>query len=150
MGLFKHILSKEDLAAIAQAIGETEARTSGEIRVVLRHSRHWNEMKLSMHEIALREFVHLGMEKTKHRTGVLIMLLLSKKKFQIIADEGIHSRVEDGTWDKIAELLSGHFRKGNFRAGLIEAVKDVGEVLAKHFPRNADDTNQLSNDVVEE
>jgi uncharacterized membrane protein len=32
---------------------------------------------------------------------------------------------------------------------MIEAVRSVGEVLAKYFPRSADDQNELPDDVVD-
>ena len=146
----RRILSKEDLHAIAAKIAEVEETTSGEIRVVLRHRRHWGERKLTLHELGVTEFHRLGMQNTTDRHGVLIMLLLSERKFQIIADEGIHKKVEDGTWDKIAETISTHFRAGGFLKGLLEAVEDVGEVLSAHFPAGEKGADQLPNDVIEE
>jgi putative membrane protein len=79
----------------------------------------------------------------------LIFILFSEKKFHIVADEGIHTKVQEGTWDGIAAVMSSHFTKGNFRSGIIEAVTSVGDILSNHFPRKAGDTNELSNDVVE-
>jgi len=147
--LLKRYLKKEDLKFLSEKIAEAEQKTNGEIRVVLRHRRHWNERSLPLHELALREFYHLGMHKTPQRTGVLILLLLAERKFQIIADEGIHSRVPEGTWDSIAAAMSDQFKKGNYRDGLAKAIEAVGAVLAQHFPRT-EDRNHLSNDVVEE
>src|SRR5438034_337138 len=125
-------LSKEDLAKLSALIAEVEKNTSGEIRVVVRHKRHWNERKLSVHELALKEFHRLGMEKTTHRTGVLILIIFAEHKFQIIADEGIHKKVQDGTWDAIAEEMSAHFRGGKFVGGIAHAVTAVGSELERH------------------
>ncbi|MFI5253292.1 MAG: TPM domain-containing protein [Bacteroidota bacterium] len=147
---YKNYLSKEDLKVIASKIGEAEKTTSGEIRVVVRHRRHLGEAKMSPHEIAHKEFFKLGMEKTKHRTGILIMVLFSKRQFHIAADEGIHAKVPDGTWDNIAQLMTAHFKKGNYRDGICEAVQEVGKVLSIHFPREAGDVNELPNDVIED
>ena len=147
--LLKRYLKKDDLKFLSGKIAGAEQRTNGEIRIVLRHRRHWNERSLSLHELALREFYHLGMHKTPHRTGVLILLLLAERKFQIIADEGIHAKVPDGTWDSIAAVMSEHFKKGNYRDGLAKASEAVGGVLARHVPRT-DERDRLSNDVVEE
>jgi uncharacterized membrane protein len=151
MSLFvKKILSKEEMHAISSEIGELEKQTSGEIRVVLRHHRHLSERKLSLYELALREFYRLGMQNTQHRTGVLMFFLISERKFQIIADEGIHSRVETGTWDNVAANMSSHFREKNFKKGVSEALQIVGNILAQHFPRTDAPANELPNDVVEE
>ncbi len=146
----KKILSKEDLDALAGEIGAVEKKTSGEIRVVVRHRRHFTERRLSLHDLALREFTRLGMHKTAMRTGVLILLLVSERKFHIIADEGIHRLVPDGTWDEVASGMSAHFREGRFQQGIAEAVHRVGNLLAAHLPPVPGDTNELSNEVVEE
>jgi uncharacterized membrane protein len=150
MSLFiKKILSKKKLHDLSSVIAEAEKHTSGEIRVVLRHRRYLNERKLSMHNLALHEFYRLGMEKTRDRTGVLIFLLLAERKFHIIADEGIHSKVDEGTWDRIADTMTQHFKLGKFFDGIVEAIKAAAVELSKYFPRKPDDTDELSNDIVE-
>lgn len=146
----KKILSKDDLQTIASVIAEVEKQADGELRVVLRHHRHLTERKLSLHELALREFTRLGMHKTQHRNGILIFLLVSERRFQIIADEGIHTKVEDGTWEAVAATMSSHFRERNFRKGITEALRAVGEILSRHFPATGQKANELPNDVVEE
>jgi uncharacterized membrane protein len=142
-------LTKNELQALSGVITEMEKNTSGEIRVVVRHHRHWKERKLSLHDLTLGEFYRLGMEKTRDRTGVLILILFAERKFHIVADEGIHTLVQDGTWDTIADGMSGHFKKGNFFDGIAEAIKAVGSELAKYFPRKSDDTNELPNEIIE-
>src|ERR1041384_1403706 len=146
----KRLLSDEDLKSLAEKSAEAEAATSGEIRVVVRHARHWKERSLTLHELALREFHRLNMHKTAGRTGVLILLLVPEKSFQIIGDEGIHARVKEGTWESVADAMSAHFRKGDFRAGLTEAIARVAAELSGHFPRTPGPSNQLPNDVIEE
>ncbi len=147
--LVKKYLSKQDLETVSAKIAEVERQTSGEIRVAIRHRRYWNERKLSLHELALKEFSRLGMQQTKHNTGVLILLLTSERKFHIIADKGIHARVEDGAWDRIAADMSAHFRDGNFVKGLSYAIETVGNELKQHFPRTSGDDNELSNEIIE-
>jgi putative membrane protein len=146
---YKKYLSKEDLQAIASAIGEAEKATSGEIRVVVRHRRHWGEGRMSLHEIALKEFHKLGMDRTRDGTGVLILVLFSKRQFHIIADRGINTKVADGTWDAIAGQMTTYFKKGDYGTGICKAVVEAGKILAANFPRKDDDTNELPNDVIE-
>jgi uncharacterized membrane protein len=141
------MFTKEDLAAIASTIGEAEKTTAGEIRVSIRQKRKWREKKRTIEEIARQEFHLLGMTKTKNHTGILIFLLLEDKKFFILADDGIHAKVGDGTWDKIAKEMSDHFLQKNFRLGIIHGVHSVGVELSKFFPRKSDDTDELPNDV---
>jgi uncharacterized membrane protein len=145
--LVKQMFTKEDLAAIASGIGEAEKTTAGEIRVSIRQKRKWREKKDTIEQLARREFHSLGMTKTKDRTGILIFLLLEDKKFYILADDGIHAKVENGTWDRIAKEMSDHFSKKNFRNGILHGVTSVGMELSKFFPIQSDDTNELPNDV---
>ncbi len=143
----KRLFAKEDLAAIASAIKETEQTTAGEIRVSVRQKRGWRERKHTIEQLARKEFHLLQMTKTKERIGVLIFLLLQQKQFTILADEGIHTKVADGTWERIAKEMSEHFSKKNFRQGILYGVQAVGKELSKHFPRTSDDTNELSDEV---
>ena len=145
--LVKQLFVKEDLDAIAAAIGEAEKTTAGEIRVSIRQRRKWREKHWTIEELARYEFHLLGMTKTKDRTGILIYLLLEDKKFFILADEGIHAKVEDGTWDRVAREMSDHFSQKNFRKGILHGIASVGSELATFFPRKSDDTNELPNDV---
>lgn len=146
-GFLKKYLSEADLAGIAAKIGEVEKTTSGEIRVCIRHRRHWRERKMSLHELAVHEFHRLKMHHTKERTGILIMLLFNERKFHIVADEGIHRKVEDGTWDRVAEGIAAHFKKGNFFQGICDGLESVGTVLSRHFPRQKGGENELPNKV---
>jgi len=146
----KKYLPKEDLLAISNAIADAERSTSGEIRVVARHERRVKEKRLSLHDLALQEFRDLGMEKTSGRTGVLIMILFAERQFYIIADEGIHTKVEEGTWESLAVKMSAHFKEGHYREGIIHTVQETASLLARHFPRHGNDTNELPNAVIEE
>jgi len=36
----------------------------------------------------------------------------------------------------------GHFRRGEFTEGIVQGVQRAGDLLAAHFPRRPDDTNE--------
>lgn len=144
----KSYLSDSDFEIISSKISEAEKDTRGEIRLSIRHKRHWNERRLTLQQIALKEFHRLGMQKTKERTGVLILFLFNERSFHILADEGIHSKVEGDPWMPIAELLSSHFKKGNYRQGVCEAIGAIGTILKKHVPQKSGDVNELPDDVI--
>jgi len=145
--LVKSFLSKQDLSDVAAAIEEAEKRTSGEIRVAIRQKRSKKEKGLSVEHLARREFVHLGMMKTKERTGILIFILLGAKEFFILADEHINQKVAPRSWDSVAEAIAKRFAKKEFRQGLLDAVRSVGDHLAMNFPAKPGDKNELSNEV---
>jgi uncharacterized membrane protein len=144
----KRLLSREDLDAIRHAIAAAETRTAGEIRVSVRERRSSKERGHSVERLAHREFHHLGMEKTAGRTGVLIYVLLSERKIQVIADSGIHQHVSNEVWKGIVDNIIAHFRTGGYRNGLLEGVRAIGDVLAMYVPPTGGKANELPNDVI--
>jgi uncharacterized membrane protein len=142
------LLTKPERKKIVDVIAEAERHTVGEIRVSIHRRRAWKERGIPLYELALREFHRLGMEKTKHKTGVLLFVCVGDRAFQIIADEGIHKRVGDEYWNGLAATLSSHFKKRNFCDGICHIINEIGEKLRKEFPRTKEGENELPNDVV--
>ena len=68
-------------------------------------------------------------------------------KFAVIGDAGVHSKCGDEFWSALATEMSGYFRRSEFTSGLVHGVRKAGELLAKHFPRRPDDTNELPDEV---
>lgn len=124
-----------------------EQSTSGEIRVSVREKRSRKEKEMNIEQLARKEFEDLRMTNTRDRTGVLLYFLVEARQFYILADEGINSKVQDGTWQLIADIMSDHFSKQNFREGIIQGVQAIAKTLSRHFPRKPDDTNELTNQV---
>ncbi len=147
MKLSKSYFSASDLNAIKQACECAEENTSGEVKVSIFEKRPKGTSQMSLSELAYAEFRNLGLEKTRDRTGVLLFILLSERQFQILADVGISAKVEQKVWDEIAGQLVNKFKNGEYLSGVVTAVMSIGEVLAGWFPRKADDTNELADDV---
>ncbi|MDE3056458.1 MAG: TPM domain-containing protein [Bacteroidota bacterium] len=145
---FPPLLTEEELHTVAHTIAEVEAKTSGEIRVSIRRRRGWRERKLSIAGLALREFHHLGMNKTKDKTGVLLFICVADRAFHIVGDEGIHKKVPDTFWESLADTMGGHFKDGKFCHGICSMIKEIGAVLEKEFPSHGKNPDELPNDVV--
>jgi len=143
----KKYLSEEDLAAILNEIAEVEKFTSGQIRLSLRHKRHPFERLTKPHKIAIRDFHRLGMQNTKHKTGVLIFILFGEKYYDILADSGIHKKIPDEVWKSIEEKIKGEFRNGNYKNAILHIIEKVGEVLREEFPRGPGSKNELTSDI---
>lgn len=144
----KNILTQEEMDKIAASIAEVEKKTIGEIRVNIQKTRTLKNRNLSVYDLAIQSFYELGMEKTKAKTGVLVFLLMSDKKFQIIGDEGVNKKVSKEYWDILAMNVAEYFQSNKFVEGICFAVDEVGKVLIKEFPMKSGDTNELSNEVV--
>jgi uncharacterized membrane protein len=130
---------------IVAAIAAAEGKTSGEIRVHIT-----NRVPADLEQRAVRRFHLLGMAATKERNGVLLYIAPRAHKFHLLGDLGIHERCGPGFWQEVAAGIETHFRKGEFLDGVLEAVGRIGEALAKHFPMNPHDVNELPDTVTED
>lgn len=87
--------------------------------------------------------------RTQGRTGILLYLSLYEHRAEIVADAAIHSKVMPEVWgDAMGDLVT-HVRQGHAGEGMAAAVARMGAVLAEHFPRSADDTNELPDRLIE-
>lgn len=137
-------LPKIDQERVVAAITAAEQRTSGEIRVVV--ARHAAPDPLAA---AQRQFDRLGMSHTKLRNGVLIYLAPRSHTFAVIGDTAVHDKCGDPFWRLLTAALALHFKRGEFTEGLLHGIEKAGALLAEHFPRSADDKDELPNKVEE-
>ena len=98
---------------------------------------------------ALTLFRTSAEKRTKGATGVLLYLSLAEHRAEIIADESIHSKVSADVWGEAMAALIGKVKDGRTGEGMAEAVARIGIVLAEHFPRSHDDTNELPDRLIE-
>ena len=146
--IIEKYFSDADLKEIANSINAIESVTSGELRLCVHIKKSFFDRKKSPREIALNTFLKMGMHKTKHRTGVLIYILLDERKFEIVADEGINKMIAEHEWNEIQQSLINEFRESHYLKGVQNSIKLIGEKLKTHFPREENDINELSNDVL--
>ena len=141
---FSFFTPKIEHARIVAAIATAELRTSGEIRVVASQGKIADPVAE-----AQRQFERLGMTGTQLRNGVLILFAPRSRTFAIIGDTAIHEKCGDRFWSELAAAMTGHFKRGDFTAGLVHGIDRAGALLAEHFPRAPDDRNELP-DAIEE
>jgi len=90
------------------------------------------------------------MHKTREHNAVLIFVAPRVHKFAVIGDQAIHEKCGDQFWQRVVEKMRTHFRNEKFSDALIEAVDEIGGVLANDFPKTRADKNELSDDVIEQ
>ncbi len=88
-------------------------------------------------------FSERGVHMTRERTGVLIMLSEVERRVVILADSGINARVATDAWDKHVAAIVDAIQRGTAGDGVASVVREVGNLLAKDFPRRPDDANEL-------
>lgn len=92
----------------------------------------------------------VGAERRTHgRTGVLIYLSMREHRAEIVADQPIAEKVPADVWGEAMADMLAEIRQSRLAEGMAAGVRDVGKVLAEHFPRADDDVNELPDRLVE-
>lgn len=102
-----------------------------------------------VHRLAMSQFLSHGLHVTAERTGVLLFLSLPDHVAEVIADEGIYTKVDKAVWDETVGALIAGAKRGAPGEGFAQAVAVAGRVLAEHFPPRADNPNELPDRLIE-
>ena len=99
-------------------------------------------------ERALRAFYEKKLHTTRDNTGVLFFISLLERKVWVLADSGIYQKISQETLIAHASDIATGIKQGQACNALCREIEAVGVILARHFPIKADDTNELSNEVL--
>lgn len=97
---------------------------------------------------ARRALVETGVLRTRERSGVLIFLSEKERSVEILADEGIHARVDDGEWQRDVDDLVRAVRANRAADGVLALIERLGGILAEKFPAEGT-PNELPDQVRE-
>ncbi|MBY0560078.1 TPM domain-containing protein [Hyphomicrobium sp.] len=101
------------------------------------------------HAEAMRQFFAQGLDKTEHRTGVLIFASTAERYAEIVADAGINEKVSPQVWDDAINVLLTAIKVGRPADGFVAAIERCGAVLAAHFPPGALNRDELPDKFLE-
>lgn len=101
-----------------------------------------------VHQRALRYFSESSVYDTKDNTGILIFISLLEQRVELIADKGINEKIEQNEWDSIVNNIVTGIKNGDWVKRLSESIIKCGDLLEEHFPINADDKNELRDEIV--
>jgi len=126
--------------AVALALSHPKVR----FHIVPRRAQHDRA-----HAEAMRQFVAQGLDKTEHRTGVLIFASAAERYAEIVADAGINEKVTPQVWGEAINALTRAIKAGRPADGFVAAVEQCGAVLAAHFPPGALKRDELPDKILE-
>jgi putative membrane protein len=106
------------------------------------------EIAEEVEEAAIHAFYHRKVHETRDRTGILIYISLFEHTVKVLADTGIDAKVGKLVWQEVVDTITNGIRDGRQGEAVREAVEICGKLLSRHFPRKADDTNELSDAVI--
>jgi putative membrane protein len=72
-----------------------------------------------------------------------------ERKVWILGDRGIDRKIGREQWVSLAQELSVGIRENRACDALCSVVGKIGTVLSEHFPRKADDVNELTDAVMQ-
>ena len=113
-------------------------------RIVPRRAKHDRA-----HAEAMRQVLAPGLDRTEHRTGVLIFASAAERYVEIVADAAINDKVAAAVWDEAVAALLAAIRAGRPADGFVAAIERCGAVLADHFPPGALQRDELPDRLVE-
>lgn len=114
------------------------------IRFVPKAIRHAHAKRAAHEQFHLR-----GIYRTQEHSGVLLYVSVAERHVEIVADEGIHANVGEARWEEIVSMFIAEVRHGRVAEGFATAITAIGEAMATHYPRAADDVNELPNGLIE-
>ncbi len=112
--------------------------------LVPRHIRHRRA-----HLNALQQFLARNVHVTERRTGVLLFVSLAEHYAELVADAGIHEKVQQEDWDAIVATLVHHASRAEVAEGFVRAIGQAGALLERHFPAGPDNVNELDDHLIE-
>ena len=133
------------LDAIQEAVAAGEKIHRGQVRFVveaeLTSAQLWHDV--SSRARAVEVFAMTRAWNTEENIGVLVYVLLADHKVEIVADRGIDACVPAQEWQGICHTMEAAFREQRFEAGARAGVEAIGALIARHFPTQGGNPNEL-------
>jgi putative membrane protein len=106
------------------------------------------EMRQEVERRALEAFQRYRIRTTRGGTGVLIYVSLYEHMVRVVGDDAVTEKISREDWEGICHLVVDGMKADNAAQGLTLAIRQSGELLARHFPILPDDHNELSNELI--
>jgi len=104
-------------------------------------------MRAEVTRAAAGAFERCHARGTKSATGVVIYVSLFEHMVAVLGDRAISEKVTDADWQQVCDTVVRGMRAGRPAEGLAEGIAQCGDLLAKHFPVDKGDVNELTNDL---
>ncbi|MCJ8323904.1 MAG: TPM domain-containing protein [Rhizobiales bacterium] len=99
--------------------------------------------------LAALQFVTQGVHVTTDHTGVLLFISLAEHYVEVVADSGIHKKLDGEIWQNIVDDLITNVKQGQMSEGIISAIEQIGILLATHFPDDGKvNEDELANHLI--
>jgi putative membrane protein len=97
---------------------------------------------------ACSAFVKRGISRTKGRNGILVFVSTFERAFVCVPDIGVDVEALGARWRAQQDAARDAVARLDFEAFLV-AIRGLGPLLAEAMPHQADDVNELPDEVVD-
>ncbi|MCW8934749.1 MAG: TPM domain-containing protein [Gammaproteobacteria bacterium] len=122
----------------------------GNVGAILRPFMLSDKIDEEVNQRALQAFYEHNLHHTKDHTAILIMVSLLEHRVEILADAGINAKVPKDTWQTIVNDMITAIKTKDLSEGICVAVRECADILAKDFPGQHDNPDELSNKLIVE
>jgi putative membrane protein len=109
--------------------------------------RHMRQLKVR--RLARLIFFDRGLGHLPARNGALLFVALAERQVEIVADQGIDQLAGTAEWQRIVDGFAAKARSGRVAAALEATLRDLGAVLARHFPAEPGNVNHVPDRLIE-
>jgi len=139
----KPFLTPSEEESLVAGIREQESRTGAEIRVCVTYKWIWRHERY-----AWKVFKRTGMNGTRLRNGALIVMMPRMRKVVVIGDKGFDEVVSPAFWRDAVDSMVKKLHEENPLEALLLGLRILGDELARHWPREDGDINELPDDII--
>ncbi|MBF5008707.1 TPM domain-containing protein [Burkholderia pseudomultivorans] len=141
---------RRSILAIEAAVHASHQAHVGQVRFAVEGALHITPLMkgTSARERAIDVFSALRIWDTEYNNGILIYVLLADRAVEIVADRGIHARVQSSEWEAICHAMEVAFKRRAYEAGALRGIEQVTELLKMHFPLHRPPRDELPSSPV--
>ncbi len=129
------LIDRLDEAHILDAISAAEAKTTGEIRVMVSKRSYPDPLRA-----AEKHFKALKLDRSPHRNVVLIFVAPKSQTFAIYSDAETHAKCGPEFWNILRDEMTTHLKDSRYTEAILHGITKAGELLAVHFPKDERDS----------
>ncbi len=98
---------------------------------------------------AKESFLILGLHETSNDQAVMLFVSKFEHYVEIVVDSGISKKLSDDIWQNIVDRFTADVKEDDFEKGYERAIKAIGEILKKEFPKKDKVSNEIPNHLIE-
>lgn len=106
------------------------------------------EIEEEVRRAAQSAFMSSRIRDTDGGTGVLLYVSLFEHRVVVLPDDAVTKALPNQDWREVCDLIVSGMKSGKPADAMEQAIARCGEILGPALPRQADDVDELSNELI--